>query len=226
MSETTPGTSVPAFEKVADVLLFLPLAQTFSYGVPPALEGAVERGVQVLCPVRGRAVAGLVTRVRGPEPADPVLSPLEGLVTARRPWPADLLRLIEWVSSYYVAPLGVVARTAMPALFLRRVPAPIQVVRIGREPDRPTKSARMKALLDRVRAEGGVELAELRRLVPGGTEIVRRMLGDGLLRIDLVDRPVREPEPLPPAAHEAIRLDLTPAQAAALDRVVTGVDGG
>ena len=61
----------PGGALVADVLLLLPLARTYTYSVPEALAGRVRRGAQVACAVRNRAVSGLVIAVRAPRDDDP-----------------------------------------------------------------------------------------------------------------------------------------------------------
>ena len=100
----------PGFCRVA---LPRPLRQTFVYRVPPRFRGAVEPGHRVLVPFRRREIVGCVdelveeTDVEGVRPVrdvldrDPVLS---------RP----MLRLSRWVARYYVAPLGLVLRAALP----------------------------------------------------------------------------------------------------------------
>jgi primosomal protein N' len=58
-------------QPVADVLLLLPLARTYTYAIPEDLAPAVHPGVQVACPVRARTVAGLVVTVRPRRAVDP-----------------------------------------------------------------------------------------------------------------------------------------------------------
>jgi len=191
-TDCNPGSSEGG--PVADVILLLPLAQEYSYLIPSELRHEVRRGVQVSCPVRKRIVSGLVMDVREPGPDDPKLSPLKDVVRTRPPWPEDLLRLLSWTSSYYVAPLGVVARTAMPSLFARRTPKPVQMVHFVRPPDRPSRSDRVKTVLSTIEKEGPVELSAARRIVSRGADVIRRMLAMGVLRIEEVDAPPRNRE--------------------------------
>jgi len=137
-----------------------------------------------MCPVKKRRVQGLVMEVRQARPDDPTLSPLVDVVRTRPPWPEDLLKLLNWVSSYYVAPLGVVARTAMPSLFARRAPRPVQMVHFVRPPKHAPRSPRVVELLETIERDGPMEIATARRLVERGAEAVRRLLGQGVLRIE------------------------------------------
>lgn len=94
-----------------DVALPLPIHRTFTYSAegpePPAV------GSRVLVPFRREERIGWVVgagaeiaggRVKG------VLSVLDAAPTVS----ADLLELCRWIASYYVTPLGIAIRTAMP----------------------------------------------------------------------------------------------------------------
>ena len=144
---------------VADVLLLLPLAKTYSYLIPKELEGQVSEGIQVRCSVRGRPVDGLVLNVRPPLPDDPVLIPLTG-INPRTPWPKDLLELLSWTARYYVAPLGVVAKTAMPTVFAKRAPKKDRFVRFVKDPQRTPKSDRTVTVIKAIKAAGAIEISE------------------------------------------------------------------
>lgn len=210
--------------RVADVLLLLPLARTYSYTIPSSMTADVRPGIQVRCAVRGRAVDGLVVAVRDQRPDDPVLSPLSG-TNPRSPWPPDLLDLLHWTSTYYVAPLGVVARTAMPSLFARRLPKQDRFVRFVARPDTPPRSERVAAMLDALQTAGAMELEAARALIPGGAEVIRRLLARGVLRIE-----EREPGPPPPPPRRGAPthppLVLNAHQSEALDRILASLDHG
>lgn len=215
MTKTLPGA-------VADVLLLLPLAKTYSYRIPDELIASVRRGVQVLCPVRHRHINGLVISVRGPKPDDPPLQCLSDVVTMRPPWPEDLIELIHWMSSYYVAPLGVVARTAMPTLFARRVPRSTQAVQFVHPPLKPFKSERMRTILSNVESAGPIPVGSVRRLVPGAADALRRLLATGCVRLIDFDEPAPVPIPMDPGP----RLVLTTDQQAAFTRISSGLTAG
>ncbi len=119
------------------VALPLPLFREFTYAVPPALMPRAGVGSRVVVPVRGRRMIGLVVGIAEPNEA---VTPKE-IVDAPDPAPvlsAALLDLAHWMSDYYVAPLGVVLRTMLPAALLAvRAPTPSQreetLARIVRE---------------------------------------------------------------------------------------------
>jgi len=202
---------------IADVLLLLPLARTYSYTVPPRLAGVVTRGTQVLCPVRRSRVHGIVLDVRGPRDDDPEL--LEIIDVSERPaWPADLMELMGWVSTYYVAPPGTVARTAMPGLFARRKAAVDEYVVFVRCPDSPGRSQRVLKVLDVMERCGSMEIGQARKIVPGGSDVVRKLLAGGYLRVE--NRTAAEFMP-PSCMDDGDRPTLTRDQQSVLDAIPT-----
>jgi primosomal protein N' (replication factor Y) len=203
---------------VADVLLLLPLARTYTYSIPVGLLGQVHRGAQVTCPVRRREVTGLVVAVRAPGDDDPPrLSPLTGLATTRAPWPPDLMDLIDWTARYYVAPAGVVARTAMPSLFARRTPRTESFIRFVERPDVPFRSAKDNAVLDAREAAGPMDIQQAKRLVTDGAVSIRRLLARGCLVIDQ-----RAPEmPVQPELPSGVERPVPTAdQTAVLEKIL------
>lgn len=103
-----------------------------SVAVPVALDQAftyrsrtdLEAGARVLVPFGARVLVGVVRPEPAPTPTDAeraklrdVLTDLDGMTAGGRPTlPIDLVRLCEWMSEYYVAPIGEAYRTALPGL--------------------------------------------------------------------------------------------------------------
>lgn len=99
--------------RYVDVILPLPLSERFTYSVPPALCGKVERGKRVTVDFRRKKTMALVMDVhdRRPDfkckdiidvPDDtPIVTPIQ-------------LNLWQWISSYYMSPLGDVYGMALP----------------------------------------------------------------------------------------------------------------
>jgi primosomal protein N' (replication factor Y) (superfamily II helicase) len=101
----------------AQVALPLPLPRTFTYAVPPHLHAAAKPGVRVLVPFGKGEKIGWIDRVtdqapeRGADRVRPIAAVLDPRPTATGP----ILRLSRWIADYYLAPLGQVLRTALPA---------------------------------------------------------------------------------------------------------------
>ncbi len=106
----------PAATVWAEVVLPIPLEQTYTYQVPEALVPQVRRGVRVEVPFgKGKYYAGLVWRVHREAPewdTKPILAVIdeEPVVSESQ------LALWQWIADYYVCTLGEVMDVAMPSL--------------------------------------------------------------------------------------------------------------
>jgi primosomal protein N' (replication factor Y) len=88
-----------------------------TYAIPPALEGRVERGHRVIVPLRARRLTGIVTAVGAAlDSGGAAPKPIIELPEARPLYDDAHLRLIEFMASYYMAPLGEAMRSVIPAL--------------------------------------------------------------------------------------------------------------
>ena len=98
-----------------EVILPLPLDGVFTYSVPGPLEGRVGVGVRVVVPLgKSKEYMAMVTRVHSVKPDFATRDILQ--VADDRPiLPERQLRLWQWISSYYMAPLGDVYKAALPA---------------------------------------------------------------------------------------------------------------
>ncbi|MEX2109761.1 MAG: primosomal protein N' [Gemmatimonadaceae bacterium] len=101
--------------RLVEVALPLPLFQTFTYLVPEGLANPVAIGCRVVVPFRNRREIGICVGSatgaqlkRGPKTVleSPDREPAIG---------ASLLELCRWMADYYVVPLGITLRTALPA---------------------------------------------------------------------------------------------------------------
>ena len=95
-----------------DVALPVPLDQTFTY----AVNGAVPVvGARVLVPFSGQRLMGVVVRVHEDAPADEFeVKPVQQVLDDTALLPDELMKLAQWIASYYVAPLGEVLRGMLP----------------------------------------------------------------------------------------------------------------
>lgn len=100
---------------LVSVAVPLPFFRPLAYVVPDDLRDRVSVGSRVVVPVRGRREMGFVIGVgtpprEGVTPKPIVAAPDESPVLDR-----SMIDLCTWIADYYVAPLGVVLRTALPA---------------------------------------------------------------------------------------------------------------
>lgn len=101
--------------KYVDVILPLPLEGMFTYAVGQELAARVQPGVRVVVPFnKSKRYTGVVVRLHDEKPAFEV-KPVMEVLDDRPVLLADQLRLWEWISDYYMAPLGEVMNAALPA---------------------------------------------------------------------------------------------------------------
>jgi primosomal protein N' (replication factor Y) len=95
-----------------DVALPLPIYRTFTY----SMEGpAPSTGTRVLVPYQRDERVGWVVGPGEPGPIRGLKSVLS-VLEARPSVPPDMLELCRWVADYYVAPLGIAIRSALPSV--------------------------------------------------------------------------------------------------------------
>src|SRR6266478_6645971 len=99
-----------------DVALPVALDQLFTYSVNGALSGSGPVvGARVLVPFSGQKLMGVVVRVHEDAPAKEFeIKPVQQVLDDTAILPAELMKLAEWIASYYVAPLGEVLRGMLP----------------------------------------------------------------------------------------------------------------
>jgi len=99
-----------------EVALPVPLDQLFTYSVNGAASGSRPVvGARVLVPFSGQKLMGVVVRVHEEAPAEGFeIKPVQQVLDDTAILPAELMKLAEWIASYYVAPLGEVLRGMLP----------------------------------------------------------------------------------------------------------------
>ena len=190
---TPPGPQAP-YELFVQVAVPLPVHHAFTYAVPEELRSRIQPGMRVLVPFgRGERI-GWVDRVLS-EAAVTGVKELHGVLDERPSVPPGLLRLCRWIAEYYIAPLGQVIRTALPAAMcdsstdfigLRGIPSTA-------EPISPVESR----LVEWLRGKGEPQpVARLRREL--GNQVwwpaIRRLEAAGFL--DLHTEPPRVAPPV------------------------------
>ncbi|MEX2281244.1 MAG: primosomal protein N' [Gemmatimonadota bacterium] len=209
---------------LVEVALPVPIQHTFTYRAStPILPG-----IRVHVRFGGRRLTGWVLGPADESKEFKNLRDVEAILETEPSIPTDVLQLARWIADYYLAPLGVVLRTALPAVLSGAV-----------HPEQPLRKRKLIRLLrdlpslterDQVfgRAQRQRELYELLENLGGSTEVthVTTQLGFGHAIIKgLADRGLvtieeetvsrdpfvaMKPAPVTPVT-------LTPAQSAALE---------
>lgn len=98
-----------------DVILPLPLEGTFTYSVPEPMVTQVRMGVRVLVPLgRSKTYTTMAVRLHSEKPEFET-RPIIQVIDAEPVLIEQQLRLWQWISTYYMSPIGDVFKAALPA---------------------------------------------------------------------------------------------------------------
>ncbi|MBL6517830.1 replication restart helicase PriA [Leyella stercorea] len=98
-----------------DVILPLPLEGTFTYSVPEPMVAQVRMGVRVLVPLgRSKTYTAMAVRLHSEKPEFET-RPIIQVIDAESVLIEQQLRLWQWISTYYMSPIGDVFKAALPA---------------------------------------------------------------------------------------------------------------
>lgn len=204
---------MPAY---ANVIVPLPLASSFTYVVPEGME--VRVGSMVVVPFgRSKSLTAIVVRVSQEPPAAAVqLKPIIRVADARLV--ETQVRLIEFVSSYYITPPGEAALAVLPPGLLARSGPADEYKPLNRTEYKPTVSpAELETALVALR-RAPRQAEALRAIVAGAdpmtfdSAIRRALVNRGLLsrrdievsRIDTGSVPAAVPVVLTPQQQQAL----------------------
>lgn len=96
----------------ADVAVPVVIDKLFTYIIPPHLQHMVNTGIRVLVPFGGRTAIGLIINVKAQSEKINLKSILD-VIDPAPIIPEDLLKLAQWISDYYFAPIGKVLKSAL-----------------------------------------------------------------------------------------------------------------
>ncbi len=177
--------------RYCEVALPVPLRKTFTYAVPPVLDGSVVAGSRVVVPFRNRALVGVALARTEAEPA---AEKIREIVEVLDPLPALTPRLLElgrWMAGYYVAPVGEVFRAMLPPEvevrhereFLLTAQGSGYLAELASLQNRTEQQVTELALLQLCEVEQrGVRERAIRRL-PDGAAAAERLMRRGCLRV-------------------------------------------
>src|SRR5215467_11918263 len=220
---------------LVSVALPVPLFHTFTYDVPAALAGRARAGMRVVVPFRNRSAMGVIIET-DIEPGGVPAKAVESIPDDEPVMSAEMLSLCVWIAEYYVAPLGVVVRSALPAVLASHAaPEPSRRTRrvVAIRDDLPSlmerektfaRAPQQRALFELIQSIGGpvpVEhLTERHKFSPA---VLRTLVKRELVTLaaETVSRDPFARRPAPPATGHAP----SPAQQAALDMLAAGKGG-
>jgi len=99
-----------------EVILPVPLADSYTYFVPPELEKQITPGIQVQVEFgKNKRYSGIVRSIRQIPPES--LKSIKSVLTIESEWPvvrSSQIQFWEWISDYYLCKLGEVCHAALP----------------------------------------------------------------------------------------------------------------
>ncbi|MGD0800535.1 MAG: primosomal protein N' [Terracidiphilus sp.] len=119
---------MPAYCQVA---LPVPLDRAFTYAVREGQRP--QRGARVIVPFRNEKLIGVVTGLNAKLPADFEVRYLEAVLDDEPLLSDSLLTLAEWMTQYYLAPLGEVLRGMLPLMAEVRRTVYYRITDLGRD---------------------------------------------------------------------------------------------
>src|SRR5215469_13991817 len=175
--------------RFCEVALPVPLRTTFTYAIPEHLADAEIVGSRVVVPFRNRAIVGVAVKLVS-EPSDgKKIKEIVELVDAIPALTAELLALGEWISRYYVAPIGETLRSMLPPLAELREHREYALTELGHEfyatakkhgAANAAEAADLETLDLLEFANGAVSFAKLKRIA-GGDAAVERLVRRGIV---------------------------------------------
>ena len=185
----------------AEVLLDLPTTiadGSLTYRIPEALRGTVRVGVRTIVPLGPRTVDGYVMQVHPcPEVGGRPIREILEVLDPEPAFSARLAALARWVAGETLSSVREAVRCLVPPeIARRRVPRPrSEVARLDDKDGLPARLGRRQAqILGALEAaRDGVPLADLLRV--GGREALRRLVAQGVVRLDALPPPPARPGP-------------------------------
>jgi len=220
---------------LVDVALPLPLFRTFTYEVSEAEAARAMVGCRAVVPFRGRTQMGVIVGP-GRAPERVTVRPVAELPDDAPVLSRSMLGLCRWIAEYYVVPLGVALRSALPAALTgAAVPVPAQrtrrVVALRRE--LPSlmhrerifaRAPQQRTLFELLESLGGrAAVEQLHAQLPFSPSVLRGLVARGLVTVE------EETVARDPFAARAVRAHpahaVTDAQRAAIDAIAAGKGG-
>ncbi len=186
----------PRPRQLVEVALPIPLFRNFVYAVDESFDKPVVSGSRLLVPLRGGKEVGICVATDVAAPARGAIKSVLDVPDSQPAISEALLTLCKWMSEYYVAPLGVCLRSALPAMLTTATS--IEPVRKTRRvakvrSDIPSLLQRDKAfarapqqralfeLLERL--DGRAPVDHLRTLLDFSPSVLRGLVKRGLVSI-------------------------------------------
>ena len=209
----------------ADVSFPISSYQTFSYEIPESILGKVKVGVRVNVTLGRRKAQGIVIGLKKVSGFKGRIRPIESLVDDQTVLDRHLWKLINWLADYYNTPVGIAAKTTLPANLSTRYKPQTQILvkSTKEESDLPKNAKAQISILNHLKAmDDFVAIQSLNDLASNPTDVCKKLSEKNLVVI--------KREPIIPdltgfsfkPMHKKIRF--TDYQNSAVDKICTSMD--
>ena len=102
--------------KFADIIVPLPLAQTYTYSIPKEMENQIAVGMRVIVHFGvSKFYTGIVAKIHSNHPTYDKIKPISAVIDDKPILLPSQLQLWSFVSQYYQSALGDIYKTALPS---------------------------------------------------------------------------------------------------------------
>lgn len=147
-----------------DVILPLPLKDTFTYAITPAEAEVIQPGMRIIVPFgKRKRYTAIAFRVHQNPPKVYEPKQIESIIDRQPILSALQLTFLEWMSSYYQTPFGLVIRSALPSVMLLESETEIVTHQWEEIPDTLSKNA--FHLLQKIQPNSLISLSHVQQLI-------------------------------------------------------------
>jgi primosomal protein N' (replication factor Y) (superfamily II helicase) len=172
-------------KRYVNVAVPLPIRKLFCYEVPEEWQGSLAPGKRVLVPFGKRLLPAYVLELPAKPPAEKNILPVRMVFEDEFSLPEKFLRFLDWVSRYYLQPIGEVIKTALPSGMQIKNEVSYELTDKGREglESYPPGSLFRKILLSlkRRQGKGAISHSLGKNSSPSLSEVIARMADEGLI---------------------------------------------
>ncbi len=172
----------------AEVAFPISSYQTFTYSVPVGLESIVRVGQRVKAPLGKRTVIGIIVATSAASTFQGKHRPIATIVDEQPILDQQLWELINWVSRYYITPLGQTAKVALPGSLRSNYKPPTFFTvarRTGADGETlKNKKAQLRVFEKLAEFNQQICVNELQELVNNPLDICRKLEKQGLVELE------------------------------------------
>ncbi len=214
----------------ADVAFPISSYQTFTYRIPTELRNQLAVGMRVRAPLGRRNLTGLVVACRQQSDFAGKIRSIKSLVDDLQVMDDHLWELLNWLSRYYLTPIGQVAKTAFPASLTTSYQPPSQLLAAFKswgsdfetlQKRKPAQARLLQQLADHAER---LPVTSLSGLASNPRGLCRKLADQGLVELtEQIKLPDATGFSFAPIDKE---IDFSPAQQAILDKISPHLDTG